>query len=461
MFGLILLIILAISNEVDSGTSFLHSAYGKEKQRTIAELASGPPVNLGKSLPSSSYVEVEALALKNPIVMWVNYAWLLEQNIEIPRLPSGSVNQPLLMQQLNEALAYMIPDSRSGTLSAFGSKIKKLWVDFYGGSRMGSNFGSGRAASVGFIQIKGVGKTPLVGEVQNFDHAHGGASGEEGIREAVWGEVFHQVLPYGSNRVIALIATGTHTEWADGGKDLRVLIIREDAIRPAHYLKSSFGVGKWVSGVKERAVNAINFIKSGFSKYSTNSPLGEGQKNDYPIQEESRIILPGVENRTKPLSTLILQYTQRLAEQASTAFAKRFYHGASSPSNIETSAKYLDHGTTTSLPDHGPAIMLNTNGVFGDISDEAGSFLFRPLEEWLDTPEFSRIFGKEVTLSEVKEKFVEWYHENLMGEMLKLTGVPVGFVKQYHNSPVFVEMAEMLVKLALSSCEGGGRVGGP
>ncbi len=76
-------------------------------------------------------------------------------------------------------------------------------------SRIATNDGGARCGLDGLLQIKGIEKNPVAGIGEDFFHTYGGASLNEAIVEALWDEIFHQVLPHGSIRVRALITTGT------------------------------------------------------------------------------------------------------------------------------------------------------------------------------------------------------------------------------------------------------------
>jgi hypothetical protein len=170
------------------------------------------------------------------------------------------------------------------------------------------------------MQIKGVGANDLAGNKStDYFHAYGGASLQEGIRDALWGEICHIALPYGGVRVHGLIGTGTKVKLAypRPGKNAftpRTLIVREPAIRPAHYMRAIFHspkaeMSQYVSDV-ERTRNAILSLPEALSRALRKT-----------VPQES--VCDHVEAD-------LHEMFDRFAAQIATARAKRLMHGASS-----------------------------------------------------------------------------------------------------------------------------------
>ena len=184
------------------------------------------------ALDPSSYEKVTARRLTKSRVLWVNFALLREMGIEVP--PEGMT--PAFEKKLLDALGYAIPQT-SDDPTLFGSETKDFYADRYGGLGMNGNLGSGRAASAGQVQIKGIGRTPMVGrKVEDFGHAHGGASASEGVQEGDLGRDSHIArLPNGANRVLALLIDGNlHRSRRLEGAAIAV-VVRADPLRPAAF----------------------------------------------------------------------------------------------------------------------------------------------------------------------------------------------------------------------------------
>ncbi|GJJ05045.1 hypothetical protein RugamoR64_55830 [Duganella rhizosphaerae] len=212
----------------------------------------------------------------------------------------------------------------------------------YGGNGISSNGGGVRCGLRGQIQVKGIGRNPLAGTDADYWHSHGAASLEEGIREAVWGEVCHIALPFGGVRTLGLIATGTSAPYAapNGPRQARrCLILREAALRPAHYMRAIFqktAAGQPFDGMADarRAALAIEMIGAGLESAYGGSLRSADDLNRY-----------------------LCAMTSRFARQLACAYAKRIFHGGLSGSNICVDGRWIDYGTPTTVSDYGRVIV--------------------------------------------------------------------------------------------------------
>ena len=362
-------------------------------------LAEGPPSYLGKQLPETSYAKFTARKLAHARVLWANFDLLREMGVDVPKegLTAG------FEQQIVDAFGYAVPRDFDPP-GAFAAQEKTMYADRYGGSGMGNNFGSGRAASVGRVQIKGIGITPLVGAGETFDHGHGGASIEESIREAVWGEINNRELPYGSNRVLAIIDTGTDTVWSDGGKEPRALIVREDPLRPAHFVPVGWGKGPLLDSDAERTKNAIDHLVDAV-----------------PADASAATIWEKFESGFK-------NYVDRVADQYAAAFARSLYHGATSVSNFELGGRYIDYGTQTAQPGFAPIRILEDNDPAGE-TDEIKAVLIDEFRNGIGARGASAIKELIPNAPAMRREFESRYGERLKAEFLALTGAPPELVE--------------------------------
>jgi hypothetical protein len=356
------------------------------------------------ALGPKSYVKVETRNLPKSRVVWLNFEWLKENGIDIPSDGLTPEFETLVLK----AFAWGVPHEND-EVGLFGEKSKTFYADRYGGIGLGVNWGSGRAANAGVVQIKGIGVTPLVGENQAYDHAHGRASLEESIREAIWGEINHRELPFGSNRVIAIIDSGTYTPWQAGGREKNALIVREDPLRPAHFLKAEYGVGQKMKETEvARALEA-----------------GERLSQALPVPREK---LPH-----EPHAKLIAQfqeYVTRMARQNAAAFAKKLYHGATSQSNYDISGKFLDYGTMTAQPGYGKIKIIDAVAAFGDQQDSKEILI----ESFINgLPEKQRTILKP-ELKNFLDLFKATYELSIQREMLLLAGFPKVIVQELMKS---------------------------
>ncbi len=384
------------------------------------------PTRANQTLDPISYVELEVQKLSRARIVWLNFDLLREKGIQID--PNGLT--PEFEKRLLDEFGYMVKNHQDSSQD-FSPINKKVYADRYGGFGIGVNWGSGRAIVSGDYQIKGAGQTPLVGEGQTFDHAHGGASFKESIQEAVWGEFNHQELPFGSNRVLMIVDTGTYTKWEDGGRESRALIVREDPLRPAHYLQAYGGKGKFGETEAER-------LKANFKLLLKTMPL------------------PGHLERSKLSDLEIIKYgleefIDRISQQFAATNARRIFHGGVSSSNIELSGKFLDFGTETSLSGFGYAKILDHVAAFPvEIADHIVQTL-RPLREMaIEQLRISKGIAEKLfpPIEKYGEKLSKKFTKYLQVEVLHLTGVPQIINQKLATSDMARDFANALVELA-------------
>ncbi len=386
---------------------------------SFSTLSDGPPQFQKLALGPTSYVPVKAKQLAKARVLWLNFAALREMGIDIPR---DGLN-PNFEKEILEAIGYAIPNA-TDPKELFLNTEKAFFADRYGGSGLGVNFGSGRAASAGKIQIKGIGITPLVGEGQAFDHAHGRASLEEAIREAIWGEI-NQELPYGANRVLAIVDPGTHTIWKDGGKERDALIIREDPLRPAHYMRANYGQGALRASDAARTEEATTFLV-----------------NSLPVPKAVKD-----KSLSGRLRAGLLEYVDRLSDQYAAAFAHRLYHGATSPSNFEITGRFIDYGTMTAQPGYGKIRILDHVAPAGD-SSELSNVLVEEFYNGITRDAPKTVKAALPEKKELLEHFEKMYHEHLKERFLALTGTPGEIIQKLKGTPESDELGTLIIKLA-------------
>ena len=311
----------------------------------LTQVSSGIPEPVVSSqMDELSFVPVSTKRLANAKVVWFNFDLAHEMGIDIPK--EGLT--PEFEEKLLDQFAYAIPRD-DGDPNFIADDEKIFHADIYGGYGMGRNGGSGRAAAVGEVQVKGIGITSLVAPSTSFDHSHGGASFKESISEAIWGEITHQELPHGGNRVLMIIDSGDFTTWEDGGKEPRALIVRQFPIRPANFLTNEFP-GPWQKVEEARINKMIKLLDNSL-------PYPEGFD-------------PKGLSRGKILSAGIMDMIDRFAQQYAAAMARKLFHAACSPSNIEIDGRFLDYGTMTALPGFGKAKVLSIGNDFLTEIDE-------------------------------------------------------------------------------------------
>lgn len=379
--------------------------------RTLEQDARGRPLHYGREIPRSSYVAVKAKPLANPKVLWVNTEFMKQNGY--------SLNH----QDILREWAWSVPAvDDPADLFLEGEKI--FYATRYGGSGLGGNQGDGRAAGAGRFQIKGIGKTPLV-KIVGLDHSNGKVPFPTGFREAFWGEINHRELPYGGNRVVALIDRGTTTVQPNGVITRDVLIVREDPVRPAHSMELRVSLANTgETQIREISTQSLSALARALPK--ANSSKGGTTKEK---------ILEGFS-----------EFIRRLAHQHATAFAKQLYHGSTSESNIEISGRFLDYDTQTAQPGHGKVQTFS-------VSDSAGE------TKYIKVALIDNFIGGILTkLTASKEKsdrlrkfnaqFDTQYQFYLRREFLKLIGYTDDILNTVGERQEAKDFADALIQVA-------------
>lgn len=346
-------------------------------------------MNLTSILPSTSFASFKSRVVVRPTVLWRNETINITTELE--------------------SFAFCIP-MKGDPDAAYGKESRTFLAERYGGAGLGHNGGGARCGFASGVQVKGIGRTPVLAGGAGQWHSHGGASLQEGIREAVWGEVCHVGLPHGGVRVHGLISTGTTcpNETRMGTSTApRVLIVRDAAIRPAHYMRACFFRpspdfrAAQVSDTK-RTESAVRSITSVFhSLYGTSN-------------------LPDIECINDGLTKML----KRAARQISEARAKRIMHGALSDSNICVDGSWVDYGTVSAISDYGRIILCRNSADLWHqhvpLTRTIYDLCFY-LRKYLPR----RVAAALVTSSDLIKSFNAYLNRYLALGYVKLIGIPV------------------------------------
>jgi hypothetical protein len=274
-------------------------------------------------LPDSSFVTFRALRVATPKLAWLNRTVARDCD-------------PLRH-------AYCLPIAGESS-DAYAAESRLYAADRYGGEAIGHNGGGVRCGMADGVQIKGIGKNPLAGSKTEFWHSYGGAALEEGVREAVWGEVCNIALPYRASRVLALIETGTRIPYRDANGERtarRILVLRRPSVRPAHYMRAVYfkpadHVAAWLPPDVRRTKEAVLAIGRSLAAFYGGTPAHEQD--------------------TAHINRCLEGMFQRFAVQLGAARAKRIMHGALGSSNICLDGRWIDFGSITTVSDYGRLI---------------------------------------------------------------------------------------------------------
>lgn len=372
-------------------------------------------------LPAEQYVAVTAKRLTRARVLWVNVEYFRELGFQIPNKEIS----PELSEILLDLFAYGIP-SPDDQPESFGKKEITLYADRYTGRKRGS----GRAASFLSaipVQSKGPGITPLGDAWKSkvkknqpvADHANGKASVDEGVREAIWGELNFRNLPYGGNRVLALISRGTDSDYPHDEHHSDVIIIREDPLRPAHFMS-----------LTGETLKTYNFKVNKVETY----------------EKLAAAIDPQFEGEKKHIGEMLYEYVDRVAAQYARTYAGiNYFHGATSISNIEVSGRFLDYGTQTTQNGRGFISVLDHQESARDV-DEIKRILVKNFIEGVSMrlPDDVEVPDADVML----EQFDEAYLKYSRFEYLKLIGLPVHLAEKFLQTKNGKRLADELEHIA-------------
>jgi hypothetical protein len=274
-------------------------------------------------------VPFQARQLQHSTVLWTNRRWFLERQFDLSRDETRQRIEAWLVDEF----AYAIP--RAGdSQAAFTNRTRTLQADRYGSSTGRTpHGGSGRVATIGAFQAKGIGVTPLVGSGGDRGHSHGCCSIEEAIREAIYSEVVAAEFPHGAVPVVAILAT--ELSFAEPDPSKRAIVIRPAVLRIAH------------------AERAPLFLES-LTGYRNSQPDDASRTRD--------VIQRWLKHRVIGLPELV----SRIAEQVAFGQVHRMFNGGFFSSNLTVDGAIMDYGGMRAMPDWRNA--RNQDGVagFGD-----------------------------------------------------------------------------------------------
>lgn len=220
------------------------------------------------------------------------------------------------------------------------------YAERYGGEGVGSNAGGVRCGIFQGWQIKGIGRAPLAGRVQDKFHSYGGMALSEAVLEVIWSLVCNKLLPYAAPDVAAILDTGQRIprKFPKTGGDPtapRVLLLRAPVVRTAHYIRSSF--------------ECID--RSG------DDWLHDALRTKYAAQSISKLRTTLLQNENvhrnqdDDVVSLVCEVARRAASQLSRARSLRIFHGSLTASNVGICGEWLDFTSISSLPGYGRIIL--------------------------------------------------------------------------------------------------------
>jgi hypothetical protein len=290
-------------------------------------------------------VPFQATQLLLADVIWINSRWFLERRININ---DDGVRKQVVRWLLAE-FGYSIPRQGDPRV-AFATKVRTFYADRYGGSTGRSvHGGSGRVATVGCYQAKGIGVTPLAGVGANWVHSHGCVSVEESVREAIFAEIADAEFPFGAVPVVAILDTGLYfcertTADAEHPRMRRAIIVRPAVLRLAHAERAPLFV-RSISGYSNSQIDDVRRTKDVVNRWLIHDKKAKG-----------------VGLVVAPLTELV----KRIAQQVAFGQVHRLFNGGYFSSNISAAGALLDFGGMRALPSWANARTLDRVVGFGE-----------------------------------------------------------------------------------------------
>ncbi|HET6806923.1 MAG TPA: hypothetical protein VFH59_15930 [Frateuria sp.] len=291
------------------------------------------------SISASILVSFHAQRLHRARLAWLNVRWFLQQGIDVLNVSTRRRAEAWLLDEF----AYEATLGRGIPSSAF----KTFYADRYGSTEGTTpHGGSGRSGIAGRFSAKGIGQTPLVGEDAHPGHAHGHASLEECLREAVYSEVFDAEFPAGALPVIAVLDAGC--DYVD--PDLRSarairrgLLIRPCTLRPAHIERAPLfrPLGASESDTRAHQLEDVARAKAAVRYWLTVGPPGGA-------------------------AACLKQLVARLVDQIAFGQVHRLTGGGVFSSNVSVWGQLLDFGNAHYFPDWARAKILDHAAGFGE-----------------------------------------------------------------------------------------------
>ena len=378
---------------------------------SIRALAEGPPV-IENILGAASFVPQELSKLAHADVWYADYDWFREHGIDVP--PEGFQSADFKKQML-DAFAWQTPGADDDP-AAFTGETKIAYADYYGGYGMGVNLGSGRAAANGVLQTKGV-RTRLAKSSDPF-HSNGAVQSIEGVDEAIWSKILNSEMKFGSNRIVAVILTGTYGKMKSGQIFPRALIIREMALRPAHFMLNS---SRETSADQQRVGLVLQNLLASLPYPSSGRP----------------------HSQSEALRTGVLQMLTNEATIQAEYYAKRMYFGSNSPSNLEITSRRLDLGDHSANEGYTKIYRIDDESPFGETEEFHRLFqdFARSLRKTLPT----QLLASVPSDQEISEHFDRVFKQQQMIEMVRLTGAPNELIDQLKDEKSTHELGSVLV----------------
>lgn len=305
--------------------------------------------------------------------------------------------------------------------------IKTFMAERYGGDGILGNGGGARCGFDGVWQLKGLGPNQLVGKDVDAGHSDGNLSLHTAIYESIWAEIINIALPFGAIRTVAILDTGRKFE-ERGTLTSRGLLVRQPAVRPAHFMRATYFEEKQKDSLSEDALR----VKAAIIKLKK--------------------FLPGAncasppDNSTKQLESGLLELASRFAEQFAAARAKHIIHYNVSASNLSIDGAWLDLSGTrlfTHLIAVDPVDIERSNSEHFPAIDCLSSLCY-----YLEKYSVITHQEHEHLLAEANKQFLHIYYRKLSLYQAAQAGFPLWILRLLEGSPELEIFSKNIQKIS-------------
>ncbi|MBN3816580.1 hypothetical protein G3N57_08105 [Paraburkholderia sp. Se-20369] len=324
---------------------------------------------------------------------------------------------------------------------------QQIWLsERYGGEEIVNNGGGVRCGLSIDLQVKGIGANLLLGCDSDGAHSNGHLSLVDAIYEAAWSEILEAVVPYGVQRVVAVLKMGEHVH-IDGGA--RALLIRRPEIRPAHFERAIYFKpirdASWHREADVRRVrNSVRY-------------LGEILPRPAFIAEQQ---WRGMSDKER-FSAGLGEFARRIAAQLAYMRSRFMAHGCTS-SNVSIDGRLLDFTSVMSLLSFGAESLPDLKAIWNKASREhlpivksIASICFYANKYWIKDDALSaQVLGYAV------REFSREFDAKCARYFLCMAGVPRALAEKIADDPIVAgwmnELKSTLVEwVAQLDVEGG------
>jgi hypothetical protein len=372
-------------------------------------------------LGSTTYKTMPLYKLKSPIALWMDQDLLLSKKIA---LPSDSL-------QVREQKMLNLVGYASKVDGEIAPKYTSVWisglVDSYGGKGLNTNLGSGRAAIIptkgeGDWQLKGSGKTMMVNEHSDDDSHRSGASGiGEGVWEAAWSALLYNELPYGAYRLLGVFATNSSIPQGDDAVP-RIVAVREDPLRPAHFVINTDALVIQPEFEKKRVARAMKQLVEALPK---------------PVGYVSR-------GRVEAFKAGVAEFIHRQAVQNGYIWAHSMIHGGIVPANTGLDGRTLDFGTFSAFDGYPNVTVITEEGFDNNIKSD---LLKNIRDSWVQTLP-ANLLAVLPSEQEMFDSYERDFQNTRRVEMLRLAGAFTELTTELQRSGEGDELARVLIQIA-------------